>query len=72
MHVRMSAAKAVWLVALIALTSPTAAQSPPQTVGPQVDLLLLDRDYLASMRGRVGGGDATIKAAVAALEEDAD
>jgi Alginate lyase len=34
-------------------------------------LLLLDREYLAAARARVGRGDETLKAALAALEQDA-
>ena len=62
---------------LAALTVGTWAQSKPEqpTPAPSPELagklLLIDGAYLASVRGRVRSGDETLKAAVAALEDDA-
>jgi hypothetical protein len=62
---------------LAALTVGTWAQSKPEQPTPALapelagKLLLIDGAYLASVRGRVRSGDETLKAAVAALEDDA-
>jgi hypothetical protein len=62
---------------LAALTVATWTQSKPGQPTPAHapefadKLLLIDGAYLASVRGRVRGGDEALKAAVAALEEDA-
>jgi hypothetical protein len=57
-------------VAVVSLLSMTFASASALQAGPP-SALLLDRAYIADVRARGEKGDATIKAALAALEEDA-
>ena len=68
---RMTLTCCCFLAALTVATW-TQSQAGATGAGKLADkLLLIDGAYLASVRGRVRAGDATLKPAVAALEEDA-